>query len=74
MVLDGVPTQVMMMMVIMIMMVVIQRSLPTNSQGRGITSDPANRQIDTDTDTKHISSFNFSFLFISMYICTLAFI
>ena len=48
MLLEGLPTRVMMMMV-----VVIQRGLLVTSQGRGTSDDPANKQIDRHRQTAY---------------------
>ena len=48
MLLEGLPTRVMMMMV-----VAIQRGLLVTSQGRGASDDPANKQIDRHRQTTY---------------------
>jgi len=65
MVLEGLPTRVMMMMMIVVVVVAIQRWLLVTSQGRGASSDPVNRQIDKHKHTTYF--FLLSFSFISMY-------
>ena len=61
MVLEGLPTPVimMMMMMTMMMMVVTLRQLPATSRGKGVTDGPIDRQTNTDTNIQH-----FFFLFL----------
>ena len=68
MVLEGLPTRVMMMM--MVMVVAIQRLLLVTNQGRGASGDPANKQ----TNKHKHNTFILLFFFISMYFHTLSFI
>ena len=68
MVLEGLPTRVMMMM--MMMMAMTLRQLLATSRGRSVTGDP----IDKKKKKKHSTNVQhtyFSFSFISMYFCTL---
>jgi len=64
MVLEGLRTRVIMMMIMMMMMmtmmmmVVTLRRLPATRRGKGVTGNPIDKQIDTDTD---IQQFFFPF-------------